>query len=89
MAGTVAIQIILAVLGSGGLITAIAALRKGRIEGQVQGDRSTLDQMSELNDRLNADNKLLRVEIRELRQEMQVLRHRVTELEHALSEAQK
>lgn len=96
MDSSIAIQIILSGLLSGGIITAIAAWRKGRIEGKVEGDRGTLDTMEALNERLNADNLLLRTEARELRQEMAILRqevvalrYRVTELEQALSEAMK
>lgn len=89
MGSATIVPIVLAALGSGGLLTAIAALRKGKIEGKVEGDTSTLNAMSELNERLNADNLLLRQEVRELRAELTALRRRVTTLEHELHEATK
>lgn len=93
------IQIILAALSSGGLITGFAAWRKGQIEARVGNDTTTLAAMSTLNDRLNADNLQLRAEVKDLHDEVVLLRNacaelpslrrRIGELEHALEQAKK
>lgn len=88
----VATQIVLTlltVLCSGGLLTAVAALRKGKVEGKLAGKKSTLDEMTELNDRLVADNLRLRTEVDVLTGKVSDLIERVIHLERALAEATK
>lgn len=86
---TIIVPIVLAILGSGGLFTGLAAFRRSNVQGRVDEENSTLAQMSELNKQLNVDNQLMRVEIRELKDDVARLTRRVTELEHDLREAKK
>lgn len=78
--GSIIVQILLGASGLGGLITAIVAVRRSKVENAVDKDTSTLDQMKELNDRLDKDNLVLRVEVKDLRDEVRELRGLTSEI---------